>query len=69
MKINDVSLILLFTIVVGIVVIGGSNYFLDQYYPDDNLIEENLENVIESELGLKPGTIDLTPESQEAKQI
>lgn len=50
----------LVTIAVGIMVL---NYFYDEYYPDDNLIEEVIEKKIENVTGLD---IDLTPESKES---
>lgn len=36
---------------------------------DDNIIEEHLENILESNLGLNPGSVDFTPENPDGKNL
>lgn len=40
----------------------------DSIIPDDSPIEELVERIIEHELGLPTGAIDLTPKSKECKE-
>jgi hypothetical protein len=48
--------------------LSGCSYINEKLgFKDDNFIEEASEKVIESKLGMPPGSIDLTPASKEKR--
>lgn len=50
-------------LVIAALVIGAASVFIVK--KDDGVVEEVAENVIEKELGLAEGCVDLTPNSKE----
>ena len=62
MKLFDGTMIIIVAIAVSAVLIGATNYIWDQYWPDDCLVEEIVEQAIEQKTGLN---LDLTPNSPE----
>lgn len=55
----------LYIIVVAALALGVGSSFI--FKKDDSLIEEISESVIEEQLGIPPGSLDLTPNSPENK--
>lgn len=66
MKFRELASAVFFITAVSIgVLIIVANYFYEEYYPDDNFVEEAVEKQIEQKTGVD---IDLTPESIEKKK-
>lgn len=63
-KLYDGGVILVIVFIV-VAAIGG--YMSSKFLGDDNAVEEQCEDVIEDQMNLQDGTIDLTPSTPEKK--
>lgn len=64
MKFYDAGLIVFIVVASLAAVIAIGNYVYDEYWPDDNPVEEGIEKELERRTGVD---IDLTPGSPEKK--